>query len=153
LSERRARLHAAAARAIEAIHPEKLDENAALLAQHWEHAGEAACAAQWHSRAATWVGARDRTEMLRHWRQVRALLATGPGAAETLQLRLLGRIQILHNGLFLGQGQGEAAALFREGLPLASELGEPALHIWLIGVYAMAQQQAGALDDGLVHAR
>jgi len=153
LSERRAHLHAAVARAIETVHPHKLDENAALLAQHWERAGEPAVAAHWHSRAAAWVGARDRTEMLRHWRQVRTLLATVPAAAETLQLRLLARIQILHNGLFLGRGHEEAAPLFREGVELATELGEPGLHIWLIGVYAMVQQQIGSIDEGLVHAR
>ena len=153
LSERRARLHAAVARAIEAVHPDKLDENAALLAQHWERAGEPAVAAQWHSRAAAWVGARDRTEMLRHWRQVRTLLATVPAAADTLRLRLLARIQILHNGLFLGQAHEDAAALFREGVELATQLDEAILHIWLLGEYSMVQQQIGALDEGLVHAR
>ena len=153
LSERRARLHASVARAIEALHPNKLDEYAALIAQHWERAGDAAVAAEWHSRAATWVGARDRTEMLRHWRQVRTLLATIPATHETLPLRLLSRIQILHNGLFLGQARDEAALLFQEGVHLAVELGEPGLHIWLLGVYAMMQQQTGALDEGLMHAR
>ena len=153
LSERRARLHAAAARAIEAVHPDKLDEYAALLAQHWERAGEPVIAAQWHSRAAAWVGTRDRSEMLRHWRQVRALLATVPASPETLELRLLARIQILHNGLFLGQAHENAATLFREGVELATELGNVGLHIWLLGVYAMVQQQIGKFDEGLVHAR
>src|SRR6185295_10849078 len=30
---------------------------------------------------------------------------------------------------------------------------DPNLRIWLLGDYAMAQQQVGALDDALVHAR
>jgi hypothetical protein len=41
LTERRARVHAAAARAIEELGQGKLGEQAALLAYHWEHAGDA----------------------------------------------------------------------------------------------------------------
>ena len=56
LGERRARVHAAVARAIEARDSDKLDERAALLAHHWEGAGEAHQAAHWHRRAAEWAG-------------------------------------------------------------------------------------------------
>jgi hypothetical protein len=41
LQERRKRLHAAVARVIEAAHAHDLDQQAALLAHHWEQAGEA----------------------------------------------------------------------------------------------------------------
>ena len=40
LGERRAAVHAAVARAIAELYPERLDERAALLAHHWEAAGE-----------------------------------------------------------------------------------------------------------------
>jgi predicted ATPase len=56
LGERRSRGHAAVARAIAELYPEQLDERAALLAHHWERAGEAARAAEWHRRAALWAG-------------------------------------------------------------------------------------------------
>src|SRR4051812_837338 len=49
LGERRAVVHAAVARAIEAEQPERLDERAALLAQHWESSGQALEAARWHA--------------------------------------------------------------------------------------------------------
>jgi hypothetical protein len=39
-------------RAIEQLYPDKLDERAALLAHHWEGAGDTATAAVWHGRAA-----------------------------------------------------------------------------------------------------
>src|SRR4029079_6817856 len=52
LGDRRSRTHAAVASAIEGFHPAELDERAALLAHHWERAGEAARAAEWHRRAA-----------------------------------------------------------------------------------------------------
>src|SRR5262245_44853660 len=47
LGERRKRVHAAVAQAIEATSAEKLDEQAALLAHHCERAGEALIAATW----------------------------------------------------------------------------------------------------------
>ena len=52
LGERREADHAAVARAIAEQHPERLDERAALLAQHWEAAGELLEAARFHARAA-----------------------------------------------------------------------------------------------------
>ena len=42
LGARRARVHAAVARVIEQLKPDKLDEHAALIAHHWEQAGERA---------------------------------------------------------------------------------------------------------------
>ena len=74
LQERRARVHAAVARAIEAAHAEKLDEHAALLAHHWEEAGEALAAARWHTRAA-------RVHRHERLRRVGAPLAAGARAA------------------------------------------------------------------------
>jgi class 3 adenylate cyclase len=57
LRERRRQVHAAVARATLQHDPEHRDERAALLAHHWEEAGEALSAARWHRRAAEWVGA------------------------------------------------------------------------------------------------
>src|SRR5262249_53889642 len=71
LAERRGRVHAAVARAIEAVESAKLGESAALLAYHWEHAGEIREAAKWHRRAAEWVGLNNSVEALRHWQSVR----------------------------------------------------------------------------------
>src|SRR5262249_3990475 len=59
LRERRASVHAAVARAIAELYPERLDERAALVAGHWEAACETLEAARWHARAAAWAGTRD----------------------------------------------------------------------------------------------
>ncbi len=59
LKEQRRRTHAAVARALEAAHADRLDENAALLAHHHEEAGDAGAAARWHRRAAEWAGLSD----------------------------------------------------------------------------------------------
>jgi class 3 adenylate cyclase/tetratricopeptide (TPR) repeat protein len=82
LAERRARVHRAVARALEQLDPTKLDERAALLAYHWESAGEAEEAIRWHRRAAEWAGASDPPEALKHWQSVRTLLGRLPETRE-----------------------------------------------------------------------
>ncbi len=84
LAERRARVHAAVARTIEELEAQKLGERAALLAYHWEQAGDAREAAKWHRRAAEWVGLNNSAEALRHWGSVRQLLDTLPETPENL---------------------------------------------------------------------
>ena len=62
LAERRAATHAAAARAMIELEPDRLDELAALVAHHIEEGGETLEAARWHARAAHWAGhSRPRT--------------------------------------------------------------------------------------------
>ena len=56
LAEQRAATHAAAARAMIELNPERHDELAALIAQHLEEGGETLEAARWSARAAYWAG-------------------------------------------------------------------------------------------------
>jgi adenylate cyclase len=121
LAEPRERVHAALARAIEELHPDKLDEKAALLAHHWEAAGDKLEAARWSCRAALWTGLRDIPEAARHWRKVRELTDASPEMLETLYLGRTARAQILSLGLRIGLEEGEADALYREGRSLASK--------------------------------
>jgi len=53
LQETRARKHAAVARALEAVHADRLGEVTALIAYHWEAANEPYQARQWRERAAS----------------------------------------------------------------------------------------------------
>jgi class 3 adenylate cyclase len=55
----RARMHRCLAGAIEAREPESADQNAALIAEHLEAAGDLRGAYRWHMRAATWATYRD----------------------------------------------------------------------------------------------
>ena len=59
LKSDRAELHRRLAAAIEARDPESVDENAALIAEHLEAAGDLHAAYAWHMRAATWANNRD----------------------------------------------------------------------------------------------
>jgi predicted ATPase len=51
LAERRARIHAAVAGALEQLYPERLDEHSGLIAHHLEAAGQTSLAARWSARA------------------------------------------------------------------------------------------------------
>jgi class 3 adenylate cyclase len=59
LKSDRAELHRRVAAAIEARDPTSADENAALIAEHLEAAGDLHAAYGWHMRAATWAHSRD----------------------------------------------------------------------------------------------
>jgi adenylate cyclase len=133
--------------------PGRPDEHAASLAQHWEGADEALVAADWHRRAAEWVGARDRGEMSRHWQRVRTLLDTVPESSETLVMGVVARTRLLTNGVLLGQADDEAAALFAEGLALARRLDDPAppLRIVLLTAYGFSRLVSGAVDEALAY--
>jgi class 3 adenylate cyclase len=52
LESQRAALHAGVARALEAIHAERIGEKSALIAHHWDAAGHPREAARWRARAA-----------------------------------------------------------------------------------------------------
>ncbi len=153
LAERRARVHATVARAFEELHRDKLDERAALLAYHWEHAGEARRAAEWHRRAADWIGSRDRAEMLRHWRKVRTLLATVPESPETLSLGVQACRNIIYSSNLLGIWDDEMPAVFAEGRALAERLGDPGVLVRLLNSYGGAILAMGAGREALPHLR
>jgi tetratricopeptide (TPR) repeat protein len=125
LGERRARVHASVARAIERLDADKLDERSALLAHHWEQAGEALEAARWHARAAGWVARSDREAARLHWLQVRRLLAPLEDSPEKLGLDLMACGQLMTLGWTLGAPADEIEALFAEGKALAEKIPDP----------------------------
>src|SRR5262249_41719151 len=145
-SERRAKVHAATAEAITARYADELDERAALIAHHWELAGEALQAALWHARAATWSGFNDPGEALRHWRKVVELSDELPGSAEKDALGLGARIASLQLGWRLGMGADQAEALFEEAEAMASESQDARLHALLLTGYGAVK----GLGQGVV---
>jgi tetratricopeptide (TPR) repeat protein len=147
LSERRARVHAAVARTVEELEPEKLDERAALLAHHWEHAGEVSQAVRWHRRAAEWAGRSHHFEALEHWRSVCRLMDTLPETPEALAQRAIGRAQMTNLFARLGASREEVERLFAEGRDLATKSGSSrALGAVLTG-YGNFRLYSGDLED------
>jgi len=137
LADRRAQVHRAVAAALLALHPEKLDERAALLAYHCEAAGDVLHAAQWHRRAAQWVVKNSQAESLRHWRTVRALLATVPESPDAVALSLEACGALLNLLWRFGAPEEEAAALFDDGVVLAERTGNTSALVVLHAVYGL----------------
>jgi adenylate cyclase len=149
LAERRGRVHAAVAHAIEMIDSGKLGERAALLAHHWEHAGEAREAAKWHRRAAEWVGLNNSTEALRHLQSARQFLDTLPETPDDLAQRAAVRARIMTHLARLGDPEDQATSLFREGKDLAARSGD--LHVLseVLTGFGELRLRAGALEETL----
>jgi class 3 adenylate cyclase len=85
LKSDRTQMHRRLAAAIEARDPQSADQNAALIAEHLEAAGDLYAAYGWHMRAATWVSNRDITAARLSWERARkiadALPADDPNRA------------------------------------------------------------------------
>ena len=71
LKSDRAELHRRVAAAIEARQPESIDENAALIADHLEAAGDLHAAFEWHMRAGNWSTHRDIAGARMSWERAR----------------------------------------------------------------------------------
>jgi class 3 adenylate cyclase/tetratricopeptide (TPR) repeat protein len=149
LGEARARVHAAVAATLADLYPDRHDENAALLAHHWERAGDALQAANWSARAAFWAGFNDPSEALRHWRKVRDLIDTLPESPETAPLALGARIQILNLAWRLGGAvpEAETAATFAAAKELAERVGDRRSLAILIISHAGIKGLGGASDE------
>ncbi len=85
LKSDRAELHRRLAAAIEARSPASAEENAALIAEHLEAAGDLHAAYGWHMRAATWATNRDISAAQLSWERAQkiadALPAEDPSRA------------------------------------------------------------------------
>jgi class 3 adenylate cyclase len=73
LKSDRAELHRRVAAAIEQRQPDTADENAALIAEHLEAAGDLHAAYGWHMRAATWGTNRDIAAARLSWERAREI--------------------------------------------------------------------------------
>ncbi len=145
LGERRRKLHAAAAAALEVTLAARLDESAALLAHHWEEAGVERTAARWQRRAALWISGRDSVQAVRHWQRVRALTASLEDDEESQRLALEACSAIaMMGGWRLGLGPDEMAAISDQGRALAQRFGDRSR---LIRIIAAAAAAAGVGGD------
>ena len=125
LGERRKKLHAAAARALEESLAARLDENAALLAHHWEQAGRPREAARWQRRAAQWARGRDSVQSIRHWQRVRALAGglEDDDEAKRFVLEACSAISMM-GGWRLGLSAEEMTEIGEQGRVLAQHFGD-----------------------------
>src|SRR5262249_21601193 len=144
LRERRRRTHAGVARVLEALDAAKLDERAALLAHHWEAAGEAVLAARWNARAAEWIGLNDYAEAYAHWQRVRALLGQAAESPEASELQVRSFLRLLMLGYRVGAFLDEGAAVFAEGKALLERRSDLRSLALLTDLYGTIRGGAGA---------
>jgi class 3 adenylate cyclase/tetratricopeptide (TPR) repeat protein len=124
LAERRAATHAAVARAMVELEPDRLDELAALVAHHMEAGGEALEAARWSARAAFWAGSSQPSESLRLWRRTMELVEGLEESEETAALAVSSRLLQLQYAWRLGMDKGEEARLVAEAEEIATRTGD-----------------------------
>ncbi len=147
LGARRAERHAAAARALEALTvPEKLDEQAALLAHHWQEAGEQLAAARWHLRAAAWARSRAPDEVEWHALAVRRLCDSLPVSQETGALGLRARVALVGLGALLLTPAASLREFLREGRAIADRGGDPRMFAEMLAAFGVVRSVAAAVD-------
>ncbi|MGK2878027.1 MAG: AAA family ATPase [Solirubrobacterales bacterium] len=71
LSASRAEIHGRIAVSMQSIDVERLDENAAIVAQHFEAAGDPLNSAIWHARSAAWAMTTDAAAAYESWQRVK----------------------------------------------------------------------------------
>jgi class 3 adenylate cyclase/tetratricopeptide (TPR) repeat protein len=147
LGERRAAVHRRVAEALEKFHEDKLDERAALLARHWESAGDRLTAARWSARAAAWVGINDVAEAVRHWRKVSELAEALTDSPEGSALALAARIARLSFGWRLGISEQEASAHYEAGRDLAVRNSDLVNLLMITAGYATVRGVSGNMDE------
>jgi class 3 adenylate cyclase/tetratricopeptide (TPR) repeat protein len=143
LLERRRGTHAAIARALLDIHGSAAGLHAALLAHHFDEAGERLEAARWHEHAGRRVARSDPADGARHCRRVITLLADLPESRETLMLELTSRIALLEIGRLAGIEERVARDLFAEADLVAERLRDKAGHAFLLTSYGRLCGLAG----------
>ncbi|MGE0486671.1 MAG: adenylate/guanylate cyclase domain-containing protein [Gammaproteobacteria bacterium] len=149
LKARRAETHAKVAQTIEALSPDRLDEEAAMLAHHWAAAGDAITAARWHARAARWIGISDYHEAASHWQRACELLAGEQDDAHVLRERADTVTNLLLVAYRVGLSADDAETWFNVARADLERLGDleslTMLHLGYTGIL----QNAGRVPDEL----
>jgi hypothetical protein len=92
LKSDRAKLHRRVAAAIEQQATDSVDENAALIGEHLEAAGDLHAAYGWHMRAATWATNRDITAAQLSWERAQKIAdALPPDDPNRVAMRIASR--------------------------------------------------------------
>ncbi|MGO4444131.1 adenylate/guanylate cyclase domain-containing protein [Mycobacterium sp. 2YAF39] len=106
LKSDRAQLHRRLASIIEDRDPGSADANAALIAEHFEAAGDLHSAFEWHMRAASWVNHRDNKAVASSWRRAQQVADRLPDDdQDRLRMRIAPRTMLCATGFrLIGRG-------------------------------------------------
>ncbi|HTX94420.1 MAG TPA: adenylate/guanylate cyclase domain-containing protein [Mycobacterium sp.] len=138
LKSDRAALHRRVAGVIEARGQESVDENAALIAEHLEAAGDGQAAYAWHMRAAAWSITRDITSALLSWERARQIADALPDEDDRRRAALqIGPLSVICANAFRAR-RGDSAARFPQLQQLCAVTGDRS---------SLAIGMAGLLND------
>ncbi|HKT82857.1 MAG TPA: tetratricopeptide repeat protein, partial [Solirubrobacterales bacterium] len=124
LAEQRARSHAATARTLIELNPDRHDELAALIASHMESGGETLEAARWSARAAYWTGSSRPGDALRLWRKTMELVDELEENEETTAMAVMSRLMQLDYAWRIGMDDDEEARLVAEAEEIATRTND-----------------------------
>jgi class 3 adenylate cyclase len=143
LKSDRAELHRRVAAAIESGDPAAAEENAALIAEHLEAAGDLHAAYGWHMRAATWATNRDMNAARLSWERAQRIADTLPADdPNRAAMRIAPRTMLCANAFRVHEHV--AGAQFDELRKLCTSAGDKA---------SLAIAMAGLVMDHLYQAR
>lgn len=145
IKDRRRHIHNAIAAAIEQQDSGRVDERAALMAHHWEEAGEPLKAAVRHRQAAEWVSLTDPNAAVWHWGRVRSLLGELVDDPAAAMLGVAACQHLLNLSWRFTSSPEEIKALFDEGLAFAKATGDRATELKVSMVYGRACCSTGDL--------
>jgi hypothetical protein len=124
LKSDRAQWHRRLAAAIQERDPGSVEENAALVAEHLQAAGELRAACGWHMRAATWSAARDVAAARVSWERARRIADTLPvDDPDQLSMRIAPRTMLCATD-FQARAVQESRGRFAELRELCSAAGD-----------------------------
>jgi hypothetical protein len=140
LKSDRAELHRRVATAVEQHTSGPVDENAALIAEHLESAGDLRAAFDWHMRAGAWSNNRDVAAARASWQRARKIADALPDDdPDRLTMRITPRTMLCGTGWRLNARNAEA--LFEELRQLCALAGDKAsLAIGISGPMTGAMQ-------------
>jgi len=124
LADQRAATHAATARALIELNPDRHDELAALIASHMESGEETLEAARWSARAAYWAGSSRPQDALRLWRKTMELTDGLEETEETKAMAVMSRLLQLDFAWRVGMDNEEEARLTAEAEEIATRTGD-----------------------------
>jgi class 3 adenylate cyclase len=143
LKSDRAEMHRRLASAIEGRDPDSADENAALVAEHLEAAGDLRAAYAWHMRAAAWSGHRDITAARVSWERARQIADAVPDDdPDRLSIRIAPRTMLCGTGSRVHVDI--SGVRFEELRQLCAQAGDKA---------SLAIGMTGLVREHLVHGR
>ncbi|MEI7872569.1 MAG: adenylate/guanylate cyclase domain-containing protein [Alphaproteobacteria bacterium] len=147
LSERRHDLHRRAAAALSTHFKDRPDETAALIAHHWEVAGEVMQAAASYVKAALWIGTRDPRQALEAWRKVRRLLESAPPAPPVDYMMMMACGQIVNYAWREGIDATEVEPVFDQAMALARKLKDMRAAALITMAFGRVLAATGSADD------